>query len=83
MAWWQKLLPLSRKSSTDSMEEIFRGLLGGRLSKSGKRVTREEALKVATVFACARVIAEGLAQVPLKLYKLDGNKKLPATDHPL
>ena len=34
-------------------------------SKSGKSVTTANALKVATVLACVRVISEGVAQVPL------------------
>ena len=36
------------------------------------------------MFACARVIANGIAQVPLKLFQEDAaGKKSPARDHPL
>ena len=43
------------------------------------------AIRVAAVFACARVIANGIAQVPLKLMResKDGKTRLPAKEHPL
>ncbi len=53
-------------------------------------VSVDSALKVSTVFACLRVLADGVAQVPLKVYrgggggggeKADGSKEL-AKDHP-
>lgn len=72
---------LARKSN--STLEIFKEIYGSRLSKAGVNVTWETAIKVATVLACARVIAQGIAQVPLKVY-LDANgRKEPARDHPL
>jgi len=51
--------------------------------RSGVSVTIDSALKVSTVFACLRVLADGIAQVPLKVYreKADGTKEL-AKDHP-
>lgn len=52
-------------------------------SKSGQSVSVSTALKVATVFACVRVIAEGVAQVPLKLFREEGDSRVPAKDHPL
>lgn len=58
--------------------------LMARESRSGVRVNVDTALSVATVFGCARVIAEGLAQVPVRFYQRNGDK--PATrifDHPL
>lgn len=63
--------------------ELFREIYGGRLSKSGAAINWKTALEVTTVLACARVIAEGIAQVPLKLMRDSGRTKLPATDHPL
>lgn len=61
------------------------GQMFGRPSKAGCTVTWETALEVSTVLACLRVIAEGLAQAPLKLYRArpDGRGADPATDHPL
>lgn len=75
------LWPFGRKAVTvaDLPAEIL--TLGA--SKSGKSVTVSKALQVATVFACVRVISEGVAQVPLKLFREDGRDKLPARDHAL
>ena len=58
-------------------------LLGQQNSRAGVSVNVDSALKVSTVFACLRVLADGIAQVPLKLYreKADGSKEL-AKDHP-
>lgn len=53
-------------------------------SASGVSVTTKRALQVTTVFDCLRVIAEGVAQVPLKIHKSDnGGVKSDATDHAL
>lgn len=59
-------------------------LLNGAASASGVKVTRETILQASTALACARLIGEGLAQVPLVLMrKRAGGGADPATDHPL
>jgi HK97 family phage portal protein len=74
-----------RRKSDDGLLELFRDIFGSQLAKAGVTVTWDTALKVATVLACVRVIANGVAQVPLKLFQEspDGKVKLPARDHPL
>jgi HK97 family phage portal protein len=64
-------------------EDILGALAGtGGSSKSGAKVSWQTALQISTALACARVIAEGLAQVPFKLFQdIDGRKRV-ATDHP-
>lgn len=58
------------------------GQQGG--SKSGANVTWQTAMQVGAAFACARVIAEGLAQVPFKLFReKSGGGREPAKDHKL
>lgn len=49
----------------------------------GTRVTREEALRISTVLACVRVIANGVSQVPFRLYRQDGDARMIAKDHAL
>ncbi len=75
---------LAKKSSGP---DLIRDALirAGMATSTGKNVTAKTALQVATVFACCRVIGEGIAQVPLKLMKEtpDGKTRLPAKDHPL
>ncbi len=70
------------RSASEMLREMLR--LGGN-SKSGVAVTWETALRVSTLFACARVIADGLAQVPLKVFQesADGQVRNPARDHAL
>lgn len=65
--------------------DIFRDLIGRRVSASGRDVSVNSALEVATVFACLRVRANGVAQVPLKLMResADGRQRKPAKDHSL
>jgi len=72
-------------SRDDILGAILAGDDGDGMSASGKRVTIDAAIKVSTVFACARVIAEGVAQVPFKLMRKrkDGRGSDPVTEHPL
>lgn len=77
---------VERKSDAETVEsslDLFRLLGGWMATKSGASVSHKTALEVAAVFACVRVIAEGIAQVPFKLYRQEGDHKLPATEHPL
>lgn len=57
---------------------------GMQQSRAGVPVNIESALRVSTVFACLRVLANGIAQVPLKLYReADDGTKTIAKDHPV
>ena len=69
--------------STDAGNLSWAALFGQQNSRAGVSVNVDSALKVSTVFACLRVLADGIAQVPLKVYreKADGSKEL-AKDHP-
>lgn len=77
------LLPWGRKASNSL--ELFREIYGGKLPKTGRAIKLDDALRCATVLACARVRANGIAQVPLKLFREDEatGKKTPAREHPL
>jgi HK97 family phage portal protein len=54
-------------------------------AKSGVVVNVTTALEVTTVFACARVLAEGVSQVPFQIMqrRREGKGADPATSHPL
>jgi len=82
-----RLWPWSRKANEDGSirhsADLFAHLYGTRTSKSGASVTTTSALEVTAVLGCARVIAEGIAQVPFRLYRSVGNSTLPATGHPM
>lgn len=75
-----------RKSETGSSREEILQLLAGMNGsvKSGVTVNWRTAIEVGAVFACARVIAEGLSQVPFKLFQETPNGgREPARAHPL
>ena len=53
-------------------------------ANSGEQVDEKSAMQIATVYACVRLLAESVAQLPLHLYRVtdhDGQEK--AQDHPL
>lgn len=79
MAFWHRWFGGARgkSSALDLVRTMF-----ANSSKSGQNVTRDNALQVQTVLACVRVLAEGVSQVPLKLYREDaaGRTRTPAKD---
>lgn len=76
MSWW----PWQKKAIGPL--DIALDLLLNAASKTGLRVTWETALQASTALSCARVIAEGIAQPPLKLHlALPGGGAELATDH--
>ena len=77
------LWPWGKKSMTTL--DLFREIFGSKLSKTGESVGLKEAIRCATVFACARVIATGIAQVPLKLFQENAatDVKRAAREHPM
>jgi len=82
MGWWSRVLgAIGIKSSS---LDLFREMFGGRETKAGQVVNVRTALETSVVIAAARVISEGLAQVPCKLYKRESDgSRLEARDHPL
>ena len=78
---WHDLFRWGRKSA--STYDILRELGARYLSRSGRRVNLETAIAVSAVFACARVIGHGMAQVPFKLMREANGRRAPAKDHPL
>jgi HK97 family phage portal protein len=77
--------PWSKKSAVNlSPEEVWRELLSRANSKSGIHINSRTILQLTTAQACARVIAEDIAQLPFKLYKdRQDSGSDPAIDHPL
>ena len=60
--------PWSRKDATTT-RDLYKDLILMAGSKSGIQVNWKTALQASTSIACARVIAEGIAQVPFKVFK--------------
>ena len=60
---------VSEQKSMDPLAVWAEMLRAGRSSMAGPTITLENALKVATMFACLRVLSQGVAQVPLQVYR--------------
>lgn len=83
----RSLWPFGRKSDTGTVadsHDLWREVYGNlREANTGKSITLDTAMRVTAVLACARVVAEGIAQVPFKLYRGEGRTRESAKDHPL
>lgn len=79
------LVPAAGRRNQAFNEPFWREMAGWLTSATGKSVTINTAIQVATVFACCRVIGNGMAQIPFKLMResADGKSRLPAKEHPL
>lgn len=64
-------------------EDLAKHLAARGKSSAGVNVTHERAMQYATVFACVRVLAESVGQLPLHLYRRQDRETLKALDHPL
>ena len=75
--------PAAERKATP--EEIRADIAGSAsMALSGQRVSVRTALGISTVLGCGRVLGEGCAQVPWKLYRRDGKGgRSEARDHPL
>jgi len=47
-----------------SVDDLWERVAGGAQSKAGIPVNWQSALRVSVAFSCARVLAEGIAQIP-------------------
>ena len=63
--------------------ELFREIYGGRETSSGIKVTAETALECTAALACTRVLANGVCQVPFRVYKDDAGAKRVQVEHPV
>ena len=80
---WPAFLSWGRKSA--STYDVLRELFGRNESATGKVVNTATATQVAAVYACLRVLGEGVAQVPLKVMQVseNGAKRTDLRTHPL
>ncbi len=67
-----------------TVEELFRDLFSGAPTASGVSVSPDTAMQASTVYACVRVLAESVAQLPFPVYRrLDNGGKERDPSHPL
>lgn len=65
-----------KKRKESEFEELFS-------SNFISSITTSNAIKISTVFACVRVLAETISTLPFDIYTKDGNSRQRATTHPL
>ncbi len=76
------LLGGPRESKSVNFDELVERISSGG-SKAGVPVNWQSALRVSVAFACARVLSEGIAQIPMKLMQEDDNGSRAARENPL
>ena len=80
MSFWNRLF--KPKVEDYSISSRYRLLMGP--TAAGKTVNERSAMQLTAVYACVRILAEGIAGLPLHLYKCGKNgSREKAVDHPL
>ena len=81
---------LEKRSATGALADswyqpggAFYGGGGGMKTKSGSRVSEMNAMQLAVVWCCIKVLSEDTASLPLHLYRRKGKGRDKATDQPL
>ncbi|MDU3187418.1 MAG: phage portal protein [Ligilactobacillus animalis] len=82
MSLFSNLFHTNKASPKNNLSSTMSFLFGS--TTAGQNVTERTAMQNTAVYTCVRVLAEGLAGLPLHVYQYgeDGNKKR-AIDHPL
>ena len=82
LRFWQprKEKRSSLSQPTDWLINTLQNVFGYQ-TKSGQAVNDRTALSIASVHACVRVIADGIAGLSLKLYKDDGTNREQVVVH--
>lgn len=74
---------LANSTLKQPSDTLVEALGGGEATAAGKAVTPDTALRVASVYACVRVLSETLSALPLNLYRRVENGRSIASEHPL
>lgn len=82
MSLFNKLFHTNKASPKNTLSSTMSFFFGS--SMAGQNVTERTAMQNTAVYACVRVLAEGLAELPLHIYQYtsDGGKQR-AINHPL
>jgi len=66
-----------------TIQELQRAMAAGFDTASGAEVTETTALRVATVYACVRILSQMIAMLPLRVYRISGDQEIIEPDDPL
>lgn len=75
--WFTNLIKREAKQQYPVNPEFYASMFGGSRTKSGVSVSPETAMRVSTVYACVKVIAEAIGQLPVNVMKRmpDGSRE--------
>lgn len=80
---WKFLMPQANTSSTSNPADWFiKWIGGGEKTRAGVRINGETALTYATVWQAVNVIAGDVSQLPIKLYRMNGEDRESDREHP-
>lgn len=84
MSWFGRLFGREQKAWSEAEQSILRDIFGTRNTAVGKNINWRTALDVTTTLACARVLADGVSTIPVKVMRRDPatGRRAEATDHP-
>lgn len=71
------------ESTASTPRQWLMEALGGGKTSSGVSVSAGSAEGIPVIYACGRILAETLAQLPFKMFERSASGKRPASDHPL
>ncbi len=78
---------LKRKSNDGgdivTSSQLYDRLVEGMMAESGVTITASNAMQIATVFACVRVLAESVGMLPLNILQKQDNRTIRITDSPV
>ena len=80
IGYLKSLLGIEKKSAEGGYELLTGGMMP---TASGVPVSPESAMRCGPAFACIRIIGETLQQLPVHLYRRNGDDRERATDHPV
>jgi len=72
-----------KRGSIESPTTPANAIFGEAPSSSGVSVTEQSALKFSAVWACIRILSEGLASLPLEVYERTADGRKSASAHPV
>jgi HK97 family phage portal protein len=82
MSIWRRFLSRIERKASDPLA-LLQEIYGGTSAASGVAVTHQSAIECGVAMACARVISEGMSQIPFRLMRATGRERAAATDVPL
>lgn len=80
--WFARFFRNNQETKSSTLE-LFREIFGYPISASGRSVNWTTAVQCSVALACARVLSEGIAQLPFRLRRKTAEGSVEVVDHPI